>query len=179
LFIKSLTGQTITCDVEQLSSVLALKQNISAQCGVPSEEIVLVHGFATLEDEATLHNVTAESEISMTLRLLAGKKKRKKKIYTKPKKIAHKHVNRPKAFLTYINVSDAGKITKNRIECEKCPAGTYLADHEDRHHCGRCGLMFYKLTKDGKRLPPPKQRKRVKDLDEKKAAPAKGKKKGK
>ena len=31
-----------------------------------------------------------------------------------------------------------------------------MADHPDRHTCGKCGNMFYKLTKDGKRLPIPK-----------------------
>lgn len=37
--------------------------------------------------------------------------------------------------------------------------GTYMADHPDRHTCGKCGNMFYKLTKDGKRMPIPKQNK--------------------
>lgn len=110
----------------------------------------------------------------MTLRLLGGKKKRKKKVYTKPKKIKHKHKKRPKALLEYFNVDNTGKISKLKIECEKCPAGkivlvlqpyelnvlgTYMADHPDRHTCGRCGNMFYKLTKEGKRMPIPKQNK--------------------
>jgi small subunit ribosomal protein S27Ae len=62
----------------------------------------------------------------MTLRLLGGKKKRKKKIYTKPKKIGHKHKKRPKALLEYFNVDNTGKISKLKIECEKCPAGKYF-----------------------------------------------------
>jgi small subunit ribosomal protein S27Ae len=90
------------------------------------------------------------------MKLLGGKKKRKKKIYTKPKKIKHKHRKRAKALLEYFDVDNTGKITKLKIECEKCPAGTYMADHPDRHTCGRCGNMFYKLTKDGKRMPIPK-----------------------
>ena len=36
-----------------------------------------------------------------------------------------------------------------------------MADHPDRHTCGRCGNMFYKLSKDGKRMPIPKQNKPV------------------
>lgn len=39
-----------------------------------------------------------------------------------------------------------------------------MADHPDRHTCGRCGNMFYKLTKDGKRMPLPKQVKVVKEV---------------
>jgi len=61
----------------------------------------------------------------LVLRLLGGKKKRKKKIYTKPKKIGHKHKKRPKALLEYFNVDNTGKISKLKIECEKCPAGKF------------------------------------------------------
>ncbi len=103
---------------------------------------------------------------------MGGKKKRKKKIYTKPKKIGHKHKKRPKALLEYFNVDTTGKISKLKIECEKCPAGTYMADHQDRHTCGKCGNMFYKLTKDGKRMPIPKQNKAV-AAAKAEAAPAK------
>jgi hypothetical protein len=58
-----------------------------------------------------------------------------------------------------------------------------MADHPDRHTCGRCGNMFYKLTKDGKRMPIPKQNKpqaaaKAADAPGKAAAgKAKGKKK--
>jgi ubiquitin-small subunit ribosomal protein S27Ae len=58
---------------------------------------------------------------------LGGKKKRKKKVYTKPKKIKHKHKKRPKALLEYFNVDPSGKISKLKIECEKCPAGKCLS----------------------------------------------------
>ena len=55
-----------------------------------------------------------------------------------------------------------------------------MADHPDRHTCGRCGNMFYKLTKDGKRMPVPKQNKpgsgAVADAGAAKKAPAKKKK---
>lgn len=58
-----------------------------------------------------------------------------------------------------------------------------MADHPDRHTCGRCGFMYYRLTSDGKRLPIPKQNKVIEKAA---AAPvaaagkaAKGKKKGK
>lgn len=69
-----------------------------------------------------LFNV-AEATINAVVRLCGGKKKRKKKVYTKPKRIAHKHKKRPKALLEYFSVDNTGKITKIKIECEKCPAG--------------------------------------------------------
>lgn len=140
----------------------------------------MVVGLNELDDESTLGEagVEKESTVNMMLRLLGGKKKRKKKVYTKPKKVKHHHEKRPKAILEYFNVDNNGKITKLKIECDKCQAGTYMADHPDRHHCGRCGNMLYKLTKDGKRLPPPAQKKPKsagETKEEKK--PVKGKKK--
>ena len=69
--------------------------------------------------------IFADNTISLVMKLLGGKKKRKKKIYTKPKKIGHKHKKRPKALLEYFNVDNTGKISKLKIECEKCPAGKY------------------------------------------------------
>jgi len=125
---------------------------ISEREGIDEAEMVLLHGFSTLEDELDLahYGIQEEQTINMVLRLLGGKKKRKKKVYTKPKRIAHKHLKRPKALLEYFNVdNNTGKITKLKMECDKCPAGTYMADHPDRHTCGKCGNMFYKLTNQG------------------------------
>lgn len=117
----------------------------------------------------------------MVVRLEGGKKKRKKKVFTKPKKIKHKHRKVTKAVLKYFNVDGSGKVTKLNYDCEICSAGTYMAKHPDRYHCGKCGNMLYILTKDGKRMPIPKQNKPVVAQPVAaaggKAAPAKGKKK--
>jgi len=103
------------------------RQQVAEKTGVSAEEIVLIQGLSVLEDEMTFEALGIEKEatINMVIRLCGGKKKRKKKIYTKPKRIAHKHKKRPKAILEYFNVDNTGKITKLKIECEKCPAGKY------------------------------------------------------
>lgn len=74
----------------------------------------------------SLISLILESTLNMVIRLCGGKKKRKKKVYTKPKKIKHKHRKRTKALLEYFNVDNTGKISKLKIECEKCPAGKLL-----------------------------------------------------
>merc|ERR1712184_193316 len=74
----------------------------------------------------------------------------------RPKKIKHKHRGRSKALLEYYNVESSGKVKKLKHECTKCEVATYMADHPDRHTCGKCGFMYYRLTADGKRLPIPK-----------------------
>ena len=71
-------------------------------------------------------SIFLEATINIVMRLCGGKKKRKKKVYTKPKKIKHKHKKRSKALLEYFNVDNTGKISKLKIECEKCPAGMTL-----------------------------------------------------
>jgi len=93
--------------------------------------------------------------------LEGGKRKRKKKVYTKPKKIAHKHKKRSKALLEYFSVEASGKVKKLKQECPNCPPGTFMAEHPDRYVCGRCGKTFFRLTADGKRLPIPKQNKKI------------------
>merc|ERR1712147_91236 len=62
--------------------------------------------------------------------------KRKKKNYTTPKKIKHKHRKD--------KVADNGKINRLRRECpaEERGAGVFMAAHFDRQYCGKCGLTY-------------------------------------
>ena len=117
--------------------------------------------------------ITEESNVNACFGLEGGKRKRKKKVYTTPKRIAHKHKKRPKALLEYFAVESSGKVKKLKQECPNCPPATYMAEHPDRYVCGRCGKTFFRLTADGKRLPIPKQNKVA--VAEKVVVAAKGK----
>ncbi|KAF3339911.1 hypothetical protein FCM35_KLT15682 [Carex littledalei] len=71
--------------------------------------------------------------------------RRKKKTYTKPKKIKHKQKKVKLAVLQFYKVDDStGKVTRLRKECPNndCGAGTFMANHFDRHYCGKCGLTY-------------------------------------
>ena len=147
------------------------------------DDFMVQYGIQTLDEETFLADsgIVDEGEVSVHFALDGGKKKRKKKPHTTPKKIPHKHKKRPKALLEYFNVEE-GTMKVKRLKQESPNAsGAYMADHPDRYTCGRTGTMFYKLTGDGKRLPIPKQNKVVLSKDQLKAdAPAKkpaGKKK--
>ncbi|KAL8230080.1 hypothetical protein R6Q57_014980, partial [Mikania cordata] len=63
--------------------------------------------------------------------------KRKKKTYTKPKKIKHKHKKVKLSVLQFYKVDDSGKVQRLRKECPnaECGAGTFMANHFDRHYC--------------------------------------------
>merc|ERR1712200_71756 len=84
--------------------------------------------------------ITLEVEPSDTIENM----KRKKKNYTTPKKIKHKHRKVKLAVLKYYKVDDNGKISRLRRECpaEECGAGVFMAAHFDRQYCGKCGLTY-------------------------------------
>ena len=129
------------------------------------------------QENLSVYGIVDESNIEVHLTIDGGKKKRKKKAFTKPKRVAHKHRHVAMAVLNYFSVEGSGKVKKLKIESSP---GSYMADHPDRYVCGKTGKTFYKLTADGQRLPIPKQNKGAKPSDgADKAAPAKAKKKAK
>ena len=94
-----------------------------------------------------------ESTLDVMMELLGGAKKKKKKAFTTPKKKAHKHKKVKLATLKYYKVDSTGKVDKNKFECNNCGPGTFMAEHKNRYHCGKCGRAFTKQTtgKESKR----------------------------
>jgi ubiquitin-small subunit ribosomal protein S27Ae len=58
------------------------------------------------------------------------------------KKDAKKEEGSPK-INEYYNISGANAQRK-KPACPKCGPGTFMATHEDRVHCGRCGFTEFK-----------------------------------
>ena len=72
-----------------------------------------------------------------------GGKKRKKKVYTKPKRVPHKHKNVKLAVLNHYKVDKDGKVTRLRRKCTNPDCKTLMAMHKDgRQYCGKCHTTF-------------------------------------
>ena len=147
IFVQTLTGNRCQLNMDRTSDIEKVQSEIEAVMGVPSMEQSLIFNGMRLKSGKSLfdYEISENSNIYLVVSLEGGAKGKKKKKDMKKGKKPHKHRKCKLAVLKHYKI-EGDKVVRLKQMCKVCPVGTFLAEHSDRLHCGRCNTGYVKVA---------------------------------
>lgn len=180
VIIRGLENEVTCKQFSQETTAQEVINQVAVENGLEIGSFKLLCAGLEIDENMTLveSGVVDGAIIDLALEVDGGKKKRKKKVYTTEKKTKHKHVNNKLRILSYYTITKDGTVEPTKLKSTNLPEGTvrYMANHWNRHYCGRTRVALLKEKPD---RPKPAEKKVGGDKKAEAAKPAKAKGKGK